>query len=182
MAKRRRGRGEGSFENLPSGKWRWVGSQTLGGKREKIFSPSFETKREAQDWRDANRGKTVAVGTLGEWLDKWLVLQESAVAHQTYERDRQVVETHIRKRWASTRLRNLDLLAVRTWLVQLESAKVSASERQRIGSTLRKILNAAVDSQVIATNPIARLKLPTVHRDEKRVLTAAQLAHLVAVA
>src|SRR5262245_48955754 len=80
MAGKRRGRGEGSIEELPSGKFRVVLSsgQKADGARRKI-TKTFKTKREAVTWRSAqmaklNRGELADdTGlTVAEWLDQWL--------------------------------------------------------------------------------------------------------------
>src|SRR4051812_532155 len=97
--RKRRGRGEGSIEELPSGKFRVVvsaGRDAGTGKRIKI-TRSFDTKREALAFRDemltqqrAGVAPTQGRATLADWLRQWLELVKGKVETHTYlpyERD-----------------------------------------------------------------------------------------------
>lgn len=182
--RKRRGRGEGSVEQLPSGSWRAVVSSIdpRTGKRVRQ-SKTDPDKAVVVRWAASHAGKPVAPGdTLGQWFTAWLEIQKSKRARQTADRDRQVIETHLRPAWGTLKARDLTLLAVVRWLARLQADGISPSEIHRAGGTLRKIVRAGVVYQVIPANPLEGLALPTVHRDEKRVLTAEQLGHLAWVA
>lgn len=178
---RRRGKGEGSIEQLPSGKFRAVRPTIDGVRGDKA---TFETEAEAIAWKAAGvvGPRPTAVGTFADWLAVWLPLHKSAAAPQTYERDRQVIDTYVRPKWGAVKLRDIDSMAARAWFGELAAAGVSASESHRAGATFRKIVYAAVEEKVLSARPWVKLRLPSVERDEKRPFTAAQLAHLIWVA
>lgn len=178
MAKPRRGRGEGSFEQTSSGAWRWIGS--VNGK--KIQSPSFPTKKEAQEWRDQNRGKPVAVGTVGEWLTTWLALHKPEVAASTFRHDDYHVQKTILPRIGTVKLKEFTSLSARELLNELTTEKRSASERQKVGAVMRKAFAAAVLHGVITANPLAGVRLPSPRRPEKRTLTPDEIRLLFAAA
>src|SRR4051794_38005688 len=92
MARKRRGRGEGSIEELPSGAWRVIVSAGQGpdGKRRKATA-TFPTKKEAMAWREEQltllrRGLPVGAGkrTLADWLAQWLETIKPGVANNTW--------------------------------------------------------------------------------------------------
>src|SRR5262245_9820542 len=93
MSGKRRGRGEGSIEQLPSGKWRAVISLGKGadGKRQKL-QETFATKREALNWRQEQHGlirQGVAVGagkrSVADWLQCWLEIIRPTKAPGTWQ-------------------------------------------------------------------------------------------------
>lgn len=99
--RKRRGRGEGSVEQLPSGSWRAVVSSIdpRTGKRVRQ-SKTDPDKAVVVRWAASHAGKPVAPGdTLGQWFTAWLDIQKSKRARQTADRDRQVIETHLRPAW-----------------------------------------------------------------------------------
>lgn len=179
---KRRGTGEGGVEKLPSGSYRAVCTKTVDGKRVRS-SKSFPTKQEAQDWlREQLKHGPTAAGTLGDWLDKWLTIIKPNVAAKTYQHDEIRVRLHIKPALGTVRLRDLTGVKVAEWLSKMHADGSSDSERQKCGSVLRKSLNAAIGAGVMPVNPMARVKLPTPKRDEKRPLDGPQLASIIAAA
>lgn len=177
----RRGRGEGGIRQLASGSWQ----ASLPGRARGGRTKTFPTKPEALEWLRGNAGRTSgATGTLGDWLTDWLALHKADVAATTYDRDRQVVGNIIRPKLGPVRLRDLTGLRIREFLAELAEAGISASERHRAGTTLRKALNAAVGADRLHANPMTvpgkRVKLPKVRRDEARPFTPSELADVLA--
>src|SRR5207237_7209625 len=97
--RKRRGRGEGSIEELPSGKFRVVisaGNDPGTGKRVKI-TRSFDTQCEALVFRDtmlqqqrAGVAPTTGRALLADWLRQWLEKVKPQLATHSflgYERD-----------------------------------------------------------------------------------------------
>src|SRR5262245_12555860 len=91
--KKRRGRGEGSIEQLPSGRFRVVVSAGTDGdgKRRKLTA-TFDLKKDALDWRDEElrklrRGASPGAGkvTVGGWLDEWLEQKKAKVEPGTWK-------------------------------------------------------------------------------------------------
>ena len=155
---------------------------TRNGKRVR-GSKLFDLKHHAEAWLREQLGNGPASSdTLGEWLEQWLALHASAAAASTLRRDRQCVVKYLQPRLGHFRLRDLAPLRVREFFATMRTDEVSDSERNRVGQTLRKSLNAAVANGLLTTSPMSRIKLPSVSREEMRVLTIPQLLHLQATA
>jgi integrase len=175
----RRGRGEGSIEKLPSGSWR----ATLPGRKKAGRSRTFEHRADAVSWLHSRAStKAAPTGTVGEWLTEWLALTKPDVRAKSYADDAWRVGRHLVPRLGAVRLRDLDATAVKRMLAEMAAAGSSDSERQKAGAVLRKALNSAVDLGRLSTSPMARVKLPTPKRADKRVMTPDQLRAFVAAA
>jgi len=84
---KRRGRGEGLIDVLPSGKFRVRVSCTESGTGKRVVvTNTFDTKREALVFRDdmerrKRAGMTVlpprSARKVGDWLDDWLAVQRT---------------------------------------------------------------------------------------------------------
>ena len=187
MAKKRTPKGRGEVERLPSGKFRAVLSRVAvvaGVKKRVRASKTFAKRKDAWDWLDAQgRAGPVATQTVGEWLTAWLAVQAGKASAKTHAGYAQVVACHIAPGLAPVRLRDLDALAVEAWLAGLKAAGGSDDLRQRAGGVLRNALNAAVRLGTLAANPMAgRVRLPAPERAEKKAMSAAQAAAVLAAA
>lgn len=178
---KRRGRGEGRVEQLPSGNWRAI----LPGRAKGGRSKTFDTRDQAREWLRQNLAKKAQPsGTLGEWLAEWLSLHKLEAAASTYSRDAQTVRRHVHASTLTTiKLRDLNATHVRRFLGELAAAGVSDSERHRVAATLRKALNAAVPDK-LDVSPMGgkRVKMPHVERREWVAFTEEQMAAFVRAA
>lgn len=175
----RRGRGEGTIEQLPSGKWRAV----LPGRSKAGRTKSFPSKAEALEWLRRHADQRVAsAGTLGGWLDEWLVLHQGRVARHTYLSDRSIVSRHIRPVLGAVRIRDLSALRIEAFLAGLKGL-VSADMRHKIAKTLRNVLNAAVrPGNLFSTSPMTGVKMPPIPRPQTRALTPDELGRVLRAA
>lgn len=168
----RRGRGEGSIEQLPSGKWR----ARLPGRRGAETKDTYEA---ARDWLRANIDKPAPANvlTLAGWLDQWEPLHRAETAAATWRKDEHTAKTHLRPRLGPVRLRDLTALRVRTYFADLKDAGVTPGERFKAGKLLRAVLNAAVKHDLIPANPIdgKRLSVPPKPRPEPHALSGPEL-------
>jgi integrase len=191
MAKSRRGRGEGSIEELPSGKWRAVLSNGLDpatGKRRKL-TYTADTKKEAQVWLrerqgERDRGQLADAGkmTVGEWLDQWLAGRKPDIAGKTYDHDESRARLHLKPALGPVPLGKLTALHIEQLLAAMAEAGHSSSERFKVGSILRAALKAAVRLKLLASNVAADVRLPKVTRPEKVCLDANQAKELLGAA
>lgn len=184
MAKRR-GRGEGGLETLPSGKVRAVICRVVGGKRVRE-SKSFRTKREALDWRAERlrQGPSSAV-SLSEWVAQWLTLHAAEVARSTLEDAKDVAGNHVVPHLGAAKLRDLTPLRVSRWLAQLKADGVGQVMRHKAGACLRKCLNSAVRNGLIPANPIDPKKgarVPALPKSRAHALDRDRLSAVVAAA
>lgn len=141
-----------------------------------------KTKREAQRWLDEQTAAIVTGqwadpgagrATWDEWVSRWVDMQ--VWASGTRSAARTSVDS---VPWRSKAIRDVKHGDVQTWVTK-------ESERGLAASTIRTRLNyvqmafrAAVDNQVIARNPAARVKTPRVRKREvsMKTLTADQVA------
>ena len=181
--KKRRGRGEGEVELLPSGSYRarvTMGIDPVTGKRLRESS-TFPTKQEALEWRASRLlAGAVTAGTVDDWLTRWLALHQSRVSAGTYRTDRQTTEKHLRPALGPLRLRAVTPLVIESWLAGLA---VTPGERHKAGKTLRNCLNAAVRADLLPRNPMERrVRVPSAPRPKTRSLTPDELARVLTAA
>ena len=188
---KRRGRGEGSIEQLPDGKFRaFLSAGFVSGKdgkpKRRRISRTFDTKREALIFlrtlqaAQANGQFVIAEpSTVADWLDRWLALYQPQVAPSTYDHDAWRVEHHLKPRIGAVPLGKLSALNVEEMLARMAESGESTSERHKAGGILRKALGAAVRLRLLASNVAKDVKLPKVVRPEKTALDEAQAVALL---
>lgn len=183
MARRRRGRGEGGVEQLPSGSWRGVFCRIVDGQRVRA-SKTFQTKPEALAWVAAQQAagtRPAAAGTVGEWLTRWLEGHKLRVAPKTHATDKWTVETYLRPAFGTIKLRTLESSDIERKIAALPC---SVNEQHKAARTLRNALNAAVRAKLLSVSPMGakRVVMPRRRVKESRALTESELARLLAYA
>jgi integrase len=165
MGRKRRGRGEGSIEELPSGKFRVVisaGKDPTTGRRLKI-TRTFDRKSEALDFRaemlKLHRSGATPLGftkklIVNEWLDTWLAGKKSSREAGTVDFYEKIAKRHIRSTIGKTLLTELKPITARQWLQTLEAAGVSRDQQLKARDLLSSALNDAVEAEVIPRNPM----------------------------
>lgn len=187
MAKARRGRGEGSLQQLDSGHWRaWVslGKDPQTGKRLRE-SQVFATKREALDWRDERRRQRDRPSdtTVGEWCEDWLSRTEGTVEPSTMAAYRRAVRLQVKPhRLDGLTLATLTDAQVEAWQADLARDGCPANTRKLVLITLRRILRDAVRRGKIPHNVAADVKPPKAEPREIRPLTPQEVPCLLRAA
>lgn len=175
MAKRR-ARGEGSVEALPSGRFR----ATLPGRKKAGGSQTFDTAKEAREWLWKTIDTPRVDGlTLSAWVEQWIKSAEASTAATNHKRDRQCLDRHVLPTLGNRLLRALNATTINGWLADLHAAGVSTSERRRAAVTLRKVLRA---NESYPRAVWDRVKIPTHRTAETRHLTPDELRQLLEVA
>jgi integrase len=184
MAKSRRGRGEGSIEELPSGKFRVVislGIDPATGKRRKL-QQTFDTKRQALAWRaekqaERCKGRLTDAGklTVGEWLAKWLDYKKPRVEPRTWEPYEQHVRIHLTPRIGAVPLAGLRPFHVAELYARMSREGVSAPLQRKIGGTLRTALRDAERQHLVGSNPASASARPKASKPEMQVWAAAEV-------
>lgn len=192
----RRGRGEGSVEILPSGKFRVVlsaGKNPETGERQKLTG-TFDTKKEALVWRDEQlrllrKGQVVIAGarmTVADWLRQWLKIIKPTIAkhtHLPYERDCSKV---IIPKLGQLKLPEVTAAGIEQFYADLAEEGMSASMIRKAGTTLGVALQKAVKHRLIPFNPARDAEKPALPHDadeaDKRAMTPAQLKQFLASA
>ena len=181
MAGRRR---FGSVRKLPSGRYQ-VRYRDLSG-RQHTAPLTFATKRDAERWlsvteadllRDEWIDPRLARITYGEWAADYL-------AHSAYKRattrvrDRSAINRHLIPALGHLPLGGITPLDVRRLLGELQAKGLAPNTIRAIAGTLRTTLNAAIDAELITTNPCRKMRLPPKTRTDIRVVTPAELNQL----
>ena len=192
--RKRRGRGEGSIEELPSGKFRVVvsaGTDPANGKRVKI-TRTFDTKREAVVFRDEmlrqqRAGVTPTTGRalLADWLRQWLEKVKPQLAthsYLAYERD---VNKALIPHLGGRLMRDLTALQIEAGYAKMQEAGISAKMVRKAATTLGVALQAAVKKRLLAHNAARDADKPRVPQKastELQVLDPDQVRRFLAEA
>ncbi len=165
------------------GRWlaRW--RDPTGRQRKK----SFARKADAQRWLDqmqaaSHRGQFIdpvaAKLKIGEfaaiWLDGMGHLKPSTAARYA-----SIVRVHIEPQWGLWSLGEVRHSDVTAWVGRLVAAGSRPGTVRQIHRVLSMIFEAAVTDGRIATNPAAKVRLPSPVRGEPRFLTAGEVTDLV---
>lgn len=149
------------------------------------YSKTFRTRKDAERYdaterADRARGRwldprTGAV-TFAAWAGEWLA-SDPGKSPSAWARDDSILRTHLlpplgHRRLASITPRDIQAL-ITTW-----SKKAKPRTVRRQYDTLRAILNAAVQADLIARSPCRAVRLPEWHSEGRPVLDADGLARL----
>ncbi|MGD9752000.1 MAG: tyrosine-type recombinase/integrase, partial [Acidimicrobiia bacterium] len=161
--------------------------RTPGGQQR---STQFGRRREADHFANAVEVDR-ALGTLidprlgrltvDEWWQRWWPTVTN-LRPSTRVRDEGYYRLHIQPVFGATALNKLDRTALRQWVANLVDPNgegLAPATVQKAVQILNKCVRAALDDRLIAFNPVERLPLPKIEREEMRFLTHAELAHLV---
>jgi len=190
----KRGNGEGSIQQLPSGKWRgrlMVGYKSDGRPDWRTFTG--ETRKAVQVWiaKTRERADTGQLGdreqerqTYGEYLDRWLEAIKANVRTSTQKRYSILVRVHVKPALGQVKLRDLrpdGLRAVYAKLLDQKSG-LSPTTVRLVHTLIRKSLADAVNDGILASNPAARVRPPRRADFEAKPPTAEEVAKILTTA
>jgi integrase len=151
-------------EELPSGRHRGV-YRTADGRRKS--AGTFSHKKMAQNaasaaeesaarpnWRDPKHAKQ----TWADWCEVWWATR--SVEPSTMRSDLGRRDTHLMPKWATMPLGSITRHSVKEWAAELRNGGLAPATVHRVISLFSASLAAAVDAEILAANPAARLKLP----------------------
>lgn len=187
--KRRRGRGEGSIEQLPSGSWRatWNFENPATGQADRIRF-THTVKETVLDWLADRRRDGVpttdANRTVEEYADEWLEAQKARVDDSSYRTDADAVRLRVKPYFGRFKLSQLRPSQIQAVGTRMETDGVPIYSRRTAFVTLRKILYAAVRDGLITASPFADRKvvLPKAPKAKTVALTTEEVGRLLAVA
>ena len=173
----------------PSGRTGWLAAYRKPDGRE--ATKLFDRKKDAQtwaieqernvkrgDWLDPSSGK-VTVGEYGqEWLAAKLDVKKSS--RDTYER---LLRVQVSPAFGKVMLSAVTHESVAEWVARMHRSGLSASRIRLAHLTLKQILDLAVLTHRIPSNPAAGIRLPSLPtRAESgaRFLSAEQVARVAA--
>ena len=172
----------GSIRVAPSGRWQARYRDRQGRLRSKTFSTKGEARRflertgaslQRGDWIDPRLGRT----SFAVWAEEW---ERTTVDLRPTTRDlySYILRTYLLPTFADVPMARITPLEVRAWLAGLMAGGTSAASAHRAFRLLRRIMNVAVQSEVIARSPCSGVKPPEVRRNEMRFCSPGQVADL----
>jgi len=186
MTAKRRGHGEGSIYQRKDG--RWAASITLDHRNRKYFYGN--TRREVQEklkvaLREQQQGTlvTAAQQTLKQYLEHWLEdACKPTVKLLTYDKYHIMVHYHLIPALGDVPLQKLTPEMLQKFYRQkLDEGKMPGTVVV-IHAVLRRALENAVKSGLIARNIAKLVTPPRIERHEMQVLTVEQAERLLEVA
>lgn len=179
---KRRGRGEGSYEQLPSGSWRAKIEVTPPeSEKREWLRETFGTKAEAIAWLSARKaeqvkGRLANPGrlTVGEYLEEWLRGIAGEVESSTHAYYRSPVN-HLLAHLGSVPLAKLDARRVRRLYAEMAAAGLSTDQRRKAAGALRTALKVARKDGLLVGDPAGDVKMPRHRVRDIRPLTLEQV-------
>jgi integrase len=190
----KRGNGEGSIQQLPSGKWR--GRLMVGYKpdgRPDWRTITGETRKAVQAWiaQTRQRAESCQLGdreqerqTFGAYLDRRLEAIRANVRASTQKRYAILTRVHVKLALGQVKLRDLRPDGLRAAYANLldEKSGLSPTTLRLIHTLIRKSLSDAVNDGILASNPAARVRPPRRAEFEAKPPTAEEVARILATA
>jgi integrase len=185
----KRGHGEGSIDQLPSGRWRgrmMVGCRpdgtpdrrmVTGVTRQEVQRKLADLKRRADTGLLAGREKER--DTLSAFLAHWLVAIRASVKPATVRRYSILIRTHVEPELGGERLYALKPDAIQSLYASRLASGLSATTVRLIHTTLHKALKDAVEWGYLGYNPVARAKPPRRAEFESHPPSVTELARLL---
>lgn len=172
--RRRRRRGAGTVYRSDRG---WIARFPLGSvdgrrmaKRERCRTEGEALNALERMRRIYGAGGSPATGTIGEYLDEWLIGWED-VRESTRVSYAGHIRNHIKPLLGGIPVIKLQSADIRRLIADLRRKGRKPGTIVRVVTTLRIALNAAVGERSITDNPAAHVRLPLVELDPVRPLT-----------
>ncbi len=144
---------------------RWRASVVMPNGRR--ITKSFDAQADANSWAN-DREYEAAHGTwqtsasrrltFGEYAEKWF--EALATKQSTADNYRRHLDRHLLPEFGDTRISAISNTDVQRWATQHRRAGHAHASVFRYVTSMKTILNAAVADQVLAKNPIVRVRIP----------------------
>lgn len=172
-------------EQLPSGRYRGNYRTATGQIRRApgTFTHKAEALRKAGEleagsrslgWRDPQ----AAARSWSDWCDEWQ--QTRILAPSTARDERLAIKNHLRPQWGDTALIDITRHDIKAWAARLVSDGRAHATMKKLVAIFSASLSAAVDAEIITTNPAARLRLGTPDNTIEHYLNSEEQALLIA--
>jgi integrase len=190
MARKRRGRGEGSVFEREDGLW--VGSISLGyaeSGRRKRRTVYGATKKDVLTQLDRLRSEA-RVGnlpdasglTVGQLLDRWLESSKASTETRTFEERERLVKNHLRPRMGALKLARVNALHVESFYADMARDGVGATTIRHAANVLGVAFSHACSLKLVPFNPVAAIKKPKAPKRQMLFLTPEQVRILLEAA
>jgi integrase len=191
LARKRRGRGEGSIYQRADGTWCATYSAGYNADGKRIRRTVFGETKDEVTGKMARVQTSKLDGTLAEtsktrlaaYLERWLEdASRPMIRKTTHANYKAVIHNHINTRIGGIPLQKLDPSHVQGLYAEMERDKVSAHVRRMTHAVLRRALKQAVRWGLIIRNVCDAVDPPRVAKRTITPLTAEQVHQLLKVA
>jgi integrase len=171
MNRKRRGRGEGGIRYREDKKLWVVEVRTGGGqKRRSVYgkSKSEVQKKLRQMHQDIAAGVSAdaVTLTLSQFFERWLENIKPTVEPNTHCYYERMLRLHVAPHIGGVKLAKFGKAHVRGLYAALSASGVSAAMQRKIGTTLTIALNAAVNDDLLPSNPAKKVRKPKATKQE----------------
>jgi integrase len=175
----------GSVRKLPSGRWQ-AGYWHLG--RRHVAPVTFAFKADANAYlssveTEVRRGLWIdplgAQMLFSEWAAEWTATTVD-LRPSSRVRDLGYLQRYLLPRFGHMPLGDIDYMAVRAWVADLNASGLAPSTVTKAGQMLRKLMRTAVQAGLLPASPCEGVKLPRIERTEMRFLTTVEVDALTA--
>ena len=180
MARKRRGRGEGSIYQRKDGTW--VANVSFGyrangrrirkevtGKTKKSVQEKLRAVMQQSGQADVTKMK------LAEHLAIWLKSKKRKLAPGTYANYERMIRLHIIPHIGHCVLAKLRPLHVSEMYTEIDEAGGSANIQREVGSVLFSAMSQAVKLRLIESNPCHDIDRPRVEKPEMKIFSREQV-------
>jgi integrase len=170
----------GSVRKLPSGRWQ-AGYWHLG--RRHIAPVTFAFKADANAYlssveTEVRRGLWIDPGgaqvLFADWADEWTSTTVD-LRPSSRVRDLGYLRRYLLPHFGDMALGEIDHMAVRVWVAELNASGLAPSTVTKAGQMLRKVMRTAVQAGLLPSSPCEGIKLPRIERTEMRFLTTVEV-------
>ncbi|MEQ7847768.1 tyrosine-type recombinase/integrase [Nocardioides kribbensis] len=172
----------GWAEKMPSGKYRGVYRDGDGKKRSAgVYAHKAAAKRAAGAKEELSRASLqrnpeAYKRPWGEWCDEWWPTRN--VEASTLKVDGNRLRRHVRPQWGGVAIGSITRQDVKAWCASMRADGLGPTTVQRCAHLLSASLSAAMDAEIIDSNPAANLKLAGSAQAQERFLTRAEFKAL----
>jgi integrase len=143
-------------QKLPNGKpRRMTKTHPLKGVV-RTWGTKLESQLAAGQFTDPRSGDMV----LADWHAQWCASR--LAAGSTIRKDDSHWRVHVKPRWGGYPLNTITRQELRMWVIEMVRGNIGPPTVRGAVTTLSSILHAAVDAELLASNPAAGLKVPRV--------------------
>jgi integrase len=170
-------------ETLPSGKYRAIyrlktgerrSAGTFTHKRAAVAAArDAEAAARAMGWRDPKAG----LRTWKEWCEAWWSTR--AVEPGTLARGEALRDNVLMPKWGDVPLAEITRHDVKVWAAEMTKSGLAPATVAKRVHLLSSSLAAAIDAEILTTNPAWRIKIASGQTDQRRYLTSTEQADLL---
>jgi integrase len=170
-------------ERLPSGKYRGIYRDAHGTRRSagtyahKTRARNAAAAKEEAARRSMLRDPEAFRRPWSEWVKEWWPTRKVEVSTRKVDQGR--LDLHLLPRWGDVPIGSITRHDVKAWTAQMERDGVGPTTIQRCAHLLSASFTAAIDAEIVESNPAARLKLAGSAKAQERYLTRDEYDRLL---